>query len=320
MPGRQNDPRNAELEARIASHPDDDTAWQIYADWLSEQSSPRGELAALQLARAKKRLPSLRKKIEALLEKHGELFYGKWHADNEPDETYYLDLKWRAGFWERGKVNADDDESIESGLGCGSARLMRSLETSIGSTNLSPIVASLAKHGPFPLLRSLRIGDVLELGQSDVGNDFERTCKGMAALPAALPALRTLFLCMVEDFDFGDFPKLTKLHIASMPPARESMKALFAADLPRLRSLELTFAQGWYGSEGSKPIGLTPDDLAPLASGKIFPKLAKLAIHGAEEEGTFASDMKRLFEKSALKDRLEILTIDDEVHLPAPDE
>ncbi len=95
------------------------------------------------------------------------------------------------------------------------------------------------------------------------------------------------------------------------------MKALFAADLPRLRSLELLFGDGWPGPEGSKPVNLAPDLFAPLAAGKLFPKLTKLAIHAYQEDGTFVADMKRLFNQSPLKDRLELLTIDDDVQLPS---
>lgn len=270
----------------------------------------------MQLARAKKKLPSLRKKIEALLEKHAELFWGKWHAVNGED---YAHVKWKGGFWERGKLNADDAGSIDSGLGCRSAKLLQSLKTSTGESDLSPIITAFAKHGPFPMLRTLRINEMPMLGQSDVGSEIEFTCKGFAALPAALPELRTLFLCMIENFDFASFPKLTKLKIASAPPTEASLKALFATDLPRLKNLELIFSDSWPGPEGPKPINLPLDLFAPLAQGKIFPQLKKLAIHAAQEEGTFAADIERYFKDAPIAKRLEVLEIDDSVTL-GPDE
>ena len=47
-----NGKRNLKLERAIFDDPADDTAWQVYGDWLQQQQDPRGELISLELQRA----------------------------------------------------------------------------------------------------------------------------------------------------------------------------------------------------------------------------------------------------------------------------
>jgi uncharacterized protein (TIGR02996 family) len=62
------------LLAAIYAEPDDDAPRQVYADFLMKQGDPRGELIALQLARARGADPSDRE-VE-LLEAHGKKWLG----------------------------------------------------------------------------------------------------------------------------------------------------------------------------------------------------------------------------------------------------
>ncbi len=83
------------LEAVLA-HPDDDAPRLVYSDWLADQGDPRGELIAVQCARA--RLPddaveqrALEEREWTLLSLHEET----WRKELAPD---VLSLKFRRGF------------------------------------------------------------------------------------------------------------------------------------------------------------------------------------------------------------------------------
>ena len=65
----------AELLAAIYADPDDDTVRSVFADWLTEQGDPQGELIALQLARHRGEQGD-RKRELALLRKHAEAWAG----------------------------------------------------------------------------------------------------------------------------------------------------------------------------------------------------------------------------------------------------
>ena len=52
--------RNPELEQAILANPDDEAAYEVYADWLQGEGDPRGELAAVQVALARGKKPSRR--------------------------------------------------------------------------------------------------------------------------------------------------------------------------------------------------------------------------------------------------------------------
>lgn len=284
------EPSNAELEARIAANPDDDAAWQVYADWLNEQGSPRGELAALHLAYEKKALPSLRQKAEALI--------AKQFAAPE------LDLvKWKAGFWQRIAVRDDFDV-----LANPSARLCQRMTLTSSDDDHSPAAEALAEHGPFPALRRLTIGADPEYGQSDYDSYLDiRSCHGLARLPAVLPNLRMLSLRVIEDFDFASFPNLETLTILAVTPKVESLRALFAIDLPKLRRLKLDL--GTMNAEATDQL-LSASDFTALASGKHVPRLAKLEIHATSNDDALVPNLEKLFAKSRAK-----CTIDDAVSM-----
>ena len=54
--------------------------------------------------------------------------------------------------------------------------------------------------------------------------------------------------------------------------APEEYRALLAANLPRLRNLELMFGPN-PNTDGGTSLGINAADFAPLAEGKLFPKL-----------------------------------------------
>lgn len=285
------DPVNPELEARIAAEPDDETAWQIYADWLNEQGCPRGELAAVHLAYAKKALPSLRLKADALLEKYPAL------TSRELDK-----VEWKAGFWQRITVDFHHDVVAHP-----SARLCQRMTMTTSDEDHSPIVAALVECGPFPALRRLTIGADPEYGQSDYDSYLDiRRCRGLAQLPSATPHLRMLSLVLLEDFDFGAFANLETLTILSVTPRPESIRALCEVELPRLRRLKLVLGT-MNGDATDQP--LRADDFAAL--GKHMPKLSKLELHAVANVETLAHDVATLL--APLAKRLKSCVIDDAV-------
>jgi uncharacterized protein (TIGR02996 family) len=97
------------LLAEVLAHPADDAPRLVYADWLSEQGDPRGELISVQceLERTKdpERFLELEARQVALLSAHGEAWVG-------PLAKEVLQVEFRRGFVE--KVTVLDAGALEA--------------------------------------------------------------------------------------------------------------------------------------------------------------------------------------------------------------
>lgn len=97
------------LLAEVLAHPADDAPRLVYADWLSEQGDPRGELISVQceLERTKdaERFLELEARQVALLSAHGEAWVG-------PLAKEALQVEFRRGFVE--KVTVLDAGALEA--------------------------------------------------------------------------------------------------------------------------------------------------------------------------------------------------------------
>ncbi|MEO8553108.1 MAG: TIGR02996 domain-containing protein [Kofleriaceae bacterium] len=99
-------PEEARFLATILANPDDKKARTIYADLLQDRGDPRGELIALQCARADladddPRVAELDESIAALLKKHKKT----WTAFGENKGARW---EYRRGFVEKLSINAKD--------------------------------------------------------------------------------------------------------------------------------------------------------------------------------------------------------------------
>lgn len=89
----------AEFLAAIYGAPDDDSVRMVFADWLQERGDPRGELIALQLAPP---TPTSRKRVAALLKKHGTAWAGPLHRFLAKDDRVF-----ERGFLAQGKLTLE---------------------------------------------------------------------------------------------------------------------------------------------------------------------------------------------------------------------
>jgi uncharacterized protein (TIGR02996 family) len=124
------------LESALVENPDDLAAHMVYADYLSEQGDPRGELIQVQLAledasRSEPERKKLRQREEELLSLHARQWLGEagrvlWGAWSGPD------CPWRYSF-ARGWVDSvrllpGPDEAVAAVVKAPQMRLLRKLE------------------------------------------------------------------------------------------------------------------------------------------------------------------------------------------------
>jgi uncharacterized protein (TIGR02996 family) len=288
------DPSNPDLEAAIIRNPKDDAAWQVYADWLNERGAVRGELAALQLAREKRKLPSLRKRAEALLEEHEELFYGPGYED------FNTKIKWKAGFWKSLVIESELDIALDELLALRSARLLQSLKTN-GTISASDAAKAILKVGSLPALRHLALNEHHEYGNADIGSVGKYWGDGLDKLPAALPNLRSLDLT-ADELDFGSFPKLLRLELYAGIASSGALRALFSVDLPRLRTMKLTLGDVpdeeryiYHSSQDLTPFSLSAFE--GLLDAKRVPRLTKLEVKIVEtgrDKNALLAELKKM--------------------------
>jgi uncharacterized protein (TIGR02996 family) len=227
----------------IHEDPDDDARFQVYADWLAAHGSPRGELAAVQLAREREDTPELKAREAALFDEHANLFRGEHRTRYTTWLEDLCTVRYKAGFW-RWLAFAGSAEELELLLQHPSARLLHTLHVrgiDDHTDEYDAAIAALAAVDP-PLagLRELRIGDVPE-GQSAGASYGDRACNNLGLVADACPRLTTLRL-LCPNFDLGPqtFANLHWLD-ARMGASPESLTAIAQSRFPRLEQLDLGF-------------------------------------------------------------------------------
>ncbi len=216
------------LEAAIAADPYDPTPYVVYADWLQGRGDPRGELIALSLAR-----DALR--VDDLLRTHAATFLGPL-ADRRDAFT------WRYGFIHAAVLTSDDArlaDALAQLLGHPSGRFLAELtigRNGAADAGLEDVLDVLAAHAP-PSLRVLRLEPApadFVVGAPDLGS--------LAALWPALPGLTSLEV-HAGAFDLGEIalPALTRAEIWCTGLTTTNMRAIAAAEWPRLATLALSF-------------------------------------------------------------------------------
>lgn len=277
------EPFDPALEARIDDDPDDDARFHAYAEWLVAQGSPRGELARVQLARAREDSPELAAREATLLEAHADLFRGAHHSRYTRFIDDFCIVRWHAGFWRRIEFTGTA-EQLRLVLAQRSARFVHVLHIR-GIDDYSEIydsaITAITEAGPrLGALRELRIGAVPE-GQDALVGFGDRTCGNLGELARSCPQLTTLRL-MCPTFDLGPapHPSLRRLD-ARMGATPASLASLARARLPRLEQLDLAFDTSADESEAMWGSLWWPHDaldelLASLAV--VMPSLQRLRV------------------------------------------
>jgi len=251
------EPCPSELASLIDDDPDDEATYRVLADRLIQVGEPRGELIALELARAGGgNTDEIERQAATVFATHVDRFLGPL-ADYLPDrnEVWKTELRWRWGYVHGAKLGIDDPgddaargrvaEMLELLLSHPSGRFLVELSIGIhgvyGSRgDLRDIIAVIARRAP-PTLRTLHLGDFeapreSDISAYDVGN--------LAKLWRAVPRLQTLIV-QGGSFSLGDvvLPEVEHVELITTGLSAKNVRAVAAATWPELRHLEV-----WFGA------------------------------------------------------------------------
>jgi uncharacterized protein (TIGR02996 family) len=259
-------PRNPELEAAVASNPDDDQAYLVYADWLQQQGDPRGELI-VKHARAA----------------DPDAFVAEHETDLLGALADYKDMleprAWRCGYLHKVKVaNTFDRSPMHDGkepafpvdellallLDEDAGRFVQDLTLGIvdyESNEYTTCLAALATRR-VPSLRALYVGDFhseeTELNWSHIG-------EALTFYPA-VPNLQQLTL-RSGGMALGqiDLPELRTFATLTGGLKKDAIASITTAHWPKLERLELQIGSRRYSSD------IGAEDLQPLLDGESLP-------------------------------------------------
>ena len=272
------------LEQAIHANPQDNKAWQAYADWLNTKNDPYGELISLSLSsKDGKRLKELNQQIQN--EYLGEEVL-------EIDNKKIIELDWLHGFIKKARVSyeydfdgPDTEDLLSLVLKKPIGQFMQELVIGItsgmedGDADFSTCLRLIAAAGKKASLKRLIVGDFdmyeCEISWSSLGD--------AGKIYAVLPNLEYL------KFHGGSLSlgklqhkKLKQLVIETGGLPADSVKSIAKADLPSLESLEVWFGSEDYGAEGNIKM------LAPLFDGEGYPSLRHLGLQNSEFENDIA--------------------------------
>lgn len=305
-PGAVNDA----LEAQLLADPDDREAAAVYADWLTEQGDPRGELARLQLQGDEEGAAGfIEANKQALLgpllaaahETTGEVGWG-----DEARTQRALEIGWQFG-WHRAlrvclpdyDAEANPLEILHEALAHPGSRFLQELTLGcfdFEGENFYKTALETISESPRPALKRLFVGDFIqeecEVSWSGAG--------GFGRLWEAAPNLESL---TIHAGDIAltslDAPKLRELVVESGGLSGSALQTIAAAELPELERLEL-----WLGTEdyeGSTELAM----LAPILAGKKLPKLKHLMLGNCD----YQDEIARAVVGAAILPQLETLSL-----------
>lgn len=283
---------NEEVEAQLLANPDDREAAMVYADWLSEQGEPRGELALLQLKGDEARAASFfEANKEALL---GPLLFAYettgdvgWGDDARTQRA--LEISWQFGWHRALRVGLPDFEAeinaletLHQALAHPGSRFLQELTLGcfdFEGENFYKTALETLCESPRPTLKRLFVGDFVqeecELSWSGAS--------GFGRLWEVAPNLESLTI-HAGDIAMTSLkaPKLRELVIHSGGLNGNVLQTVAAADLPELERLEI-----WLGTEdyeGSTEVEM----LTPILAGKKLPKLKHLMLGNCDYQDAIA--------------------------------
>lgn len=288
---------DAALEAAIASHPDDERNYLVYADWLQSKGDLRGELISVQASIASASTPALIEEEQRLIAELEPAMLSGLGRDTRPE--------WRLGYLAGVRVDGDDDvtaaERIETLSKLPWAVVLRKLTVGVATlgdeNDYANVIEVLAKQGLLPHLRDLFIGDF----SSD---ESEISWSHMGPVHQLYGARRSLEALTLRcgDFDLGKIalPSLKRFRIETGGLTRANLRSILEAEWPGLEALTIWFGDANYGAE------CDPADLDSLLAGRLaLPRLTTLGLGNAE----FTDDLIPLLAASPLLPRLERLDL-----------
>lgn len=303
--------RNPSLEKTIAKSPDDVDGYLVYADWLTANGDPRGELIAVQHELSKLD-PTERKgpKGKALAKREGEILRKNDRFMGDIP-TKLVQPTWRWGFFDSVKFKNDEDWMEDEVDVAGIVKKTFDLPVCaflnhlrIGVMRWDYVgedvtkIIKLGGQAPFAkTLRQLTIGD---LKGDEVDTGMYNPDK-LGDISQSFPNLEKLTIHGSE-FTLGkkiELPKLRELAIETCGLGRGDLNALINAKLPKLEKLSLWFGSDDYGGN------CKVKDLAPILDGSAFPKVKHLGLMNAE----FADAIAKALPGSKLLKRLETLDL-----------
>jgi uncharacterized protein (TIGR02996 family) len=296
--------RNPELEQTILADPDNEAAYQVYADWLQGEGDPRGELTALQVALARGEDAELRAREQALIQANRQRLLGDL-PDVDPDEDPApVKLTWHAGWLRSARLAASEEHALpdlcRSLLTCGSARFLRELTIGVGvvddENNYADTTAVIAELGLPQALRVLYLADFAqeesEISWSHLGDVgvWLRAARGLRELTLRGGSMELGAL---------DLPELRRFSVITGGFTAENIRDVARARWPKLETLSLYFGDDNYGASGGV------DDVRPILEGKGLPALRELGLCNSE----FADQLAAVLGKSPVLRQLRVLDL-----------
>lgn len=271
-------PRNPALEQVIRDNPEDKAGYLVYADWLTQQGDPRGELIVVQSEGKTER--------EAELLSTVPFMRGIVRSQRDWGEagSGIADATWRWGFWSSLKIFnvidwMDDKfptrEVLDRLFTNPAAIVLDELKVGVirweyNARDVAMVIEEAAKAPFASSLTALRFGEVagidIDCAHHPIG-DLSGITKD------AFPNLRELTMWGTE-ISLGelDLPKLVKLQVQTCGLSQENVAAVVDGNLPALEFLDLWFGSEDYGNDN------TIDSVAPMLESTEWPKLAHLGL------------------------------------------
>lgn len=272
-------PRNPALEQVILENPDDKGGYLVYADWLTQQGDPRGELIVVQSAGKAAR--------EAELLASHPFMRGIGLTDRAHLRSAgpgIAKATWRWGFWQTLHIfNVIDwmdskfptKEVLDRLFTNPAALVLQALEVGVlrWEYNASDVKLLIAEAAKAPFARTLQ---ALRFGEVD-GIDIDCAHHPIGDLGGitkeAFPALRelTMWGCEIE-LGALDLPKLEKLVVQTCGLSQSCVDSVASGSLPALAYLDLWFGSEDYGNDN------TVESVEPILQSTRWPKLAHLGL------------------------------------------
>ncbi|HET7504818.1 MAG TPA: TIGR02996 domain-containing protein [Kofleriaceae bacterium] len=268
----------AALEASLIADSTDTAAYEVYGDWLQRQGDPRGELIALQIARAAElaRGPRPRSTIQTAIGRHVERHAA---ALLGPLAAFVSDVRdlasgpfvWRFGFIHRVTLESrpagDLADTLAQVLRHPSGRFVRELVIRANEIDEAHRVVDVLSALAPPTVCELELvvrAEPLELGP----------------LWPRLARLRRIAV-VARGFDVGAvrLPDAERARFATARLTSAAMRAIAVAPWPALQRLELRFGGR------HEPGGTVLEDLEPLLVRTDLPALTHLKLRGCAYAG-----------------------------------